>query len=64
MKRKMLLLTALMVVCLAKAEDGSRLWLRYAEVNKAKVTGTECLAAEELRKYYQGAEWPTMRATS
>ena len=52
----MLLLTALMVVCLAKAEDGSRLWLRYAEVNKAKVTGTECLAAEELRKYYQGAE--------
>ena len=56
MKRKMLLLTALMVVCLAKAEDGSRLWLRYAEVNKAKVTGTECLAAEELRKYYQGAE--------
>ena len=56
MKRKMLLLTALMVVCLAKAEDGSRLWLRYAEVHKAKVTGTECLAAEELRKYYQGAE--------
>ena len=56
MKRKMLLLTALMVVCLAKAEDGSRLWLRYAEVNKAKVTGTECLAAEELRKYYQGAK--------
>ena len=56
MKRKMLLLTALLAVCLAKAEDGSRLWLRYAEVNKAKVTGTECLAAEELRKYYQGAE--------
>ena len=56
MKRKLLVLTALMVVCLAKAEDGSRLWLRYAEVNKAKVTGTECLAAEELRKYYQGAE--------
>ena len=52
----MLVLTALLAVCLAKAEDGSRLWLRYAEVNKAKVTGTECLAAEELRKYYQGAE--------
>ena len=56
MKRKLLVLTALLAVCLAKAEDGSRLWLRYAEVNKAKVTGTECLAAEELRKYYQGAE--------
>ena len=52
----MLLLAALLVVCIVKAEDGSRLWLRYAELNKAKVTGPECVAAEELRKYYQGAE--------
>ena len=40
----------------AGAEDGSRLWLRYQQVNKAKVTGTECLAAEELRQYYDGME--------
>jgi alpha-glucuronidase len=41
-------------VCVAKAEDGSQLWLRYQPVNKAKVTGPDCLAAEELRTYYQG----------
>ena len=40
----------------AGAEDGSRLWLRYQQVNKAKITGTECLAAEELRQYYDGME--------
>ena len=39
---------------MAKAEDGSQLWLRYQPVNKAKVTGPDCLAAEELRTYYQG----------
>ena len=39
---------------MAKAEDGSQLWLRYQPVNKAKVTGPNCLAAEELRTYYQG----------
>ena len=39
---------------MAKAEDGSLLWLRYQPVNKAKVTGPDCLAAEELRTYYQG----------
>ena len=44
----------LALATLAWAEDGSRLWLRYAEVNKAKVTGPECIAAEELRKYYGG----------
>ena len=44
----------LALATLAWAEDGSRLWLRYAEVNKAKVTGPECIAAEELRKYYDG----------
>jgi alpha-glucuronidase len=39
---------------MAKAEDGSQLWLRYQPVNKAKVTGPDCLAAEELHTYYQG----------
>ena len=52
--RKLFLVMMLAVASLAKAEDGSRLWLRYAEVNKAKVTGPECVAAEELRKYYTG----------
>ena len=46
----------LTVASVAVAEDGSRLWLRYAEVNKAKVTGPVCVAAEELRKYYDGQE--------
>lgn len=54
MKRIALLLLVLASVCMAKAEDGSQLWLRYQPVNKAKVTGPECLAAEELRTYYQG----------
>ena len=52
--RKLFLVMMLAIASLAKAEDGSRLWLRYAEVNKAKVTGPECVAAEELRKYYTG----------
>ena len=54
--RKLFLVMMLAVASLAKAEDGSRLWLRYAEVNKAKVTGPECVAADELRKYYNGQE--------
>ncbi len=56
MKRTILLWALLSVVCMAKAEDGSRLWLRYAEVNKAQVSGPECMAADELRRYYPGAE--------
>ena len=47
---------ALAFAMLASAEDGSRLWLRYDEVNKAQVTGPQCLAADELRQYYTGAE--------
>ena len=54
MKRITLFLWVLASVCMAKAEDGSQLWLRYQPVNKAKVTGPDCLAAEELRTYYQG----------
>ena len=34
-----------------QAEDGHQLWLRYQAVNQAKVTGVECLAAEELRTF-------------
>ena len=56
MRRHILTVLLLAVATLMQAEDGSKLWLRYAEVNKAKVTGPECVAADELRKYYQGAE--------
>ena len=56
MKRQFLLLAAVLLSGMAMAEDGSRLWLRYDEVNKAKVTGPECIAADELRKYYRGSE--------
>ena len=56
MKRLFLLLAAVLISTMAMAEDGSRLWLRYDEVNKAKVTGPECIAADELRRYYRGSE--------
>ena len=55
-KRTITLLLTLTLMLSAGAEDGSRLWLRYQQVNKARVTGTECLAAEELRQYYDGME--------
>ncbi len=46
-----------LAICLGiNAEDGSRLWLRYDTLNKARVEGPECLAAEELRNYYPGEQ--------
>ena len=50
---------ALMILAIAscvgiKAEDGSRLWLRYDMIQKARVSGPECIATEELRNYYTG----------
>ena len=56
MKKFSILLMALAFAGLAKAEDGHRLWLRYDKVQKAQVSGPECLAAEELRNYYPGAK--------
>ena len=52
MKRLTLLVFVMMAFAgIAKAEDGHQLWLRYQPVNQAKVTGPDCLAAEELRTY-------------
>ncbi|MDO4985687.1 MAG: alpha-glucuronidase [Prevotella sp.] len=51
MKKLALLLMAMVFVGMAKAEDGHQLWLRYQPINKAKVTGPECKAAQELRAY-------------
>lgn len=42
---------ALVFAGMAKSEDGHQLWLRYQPINKAKVTGPECIAAQELRAY-------------
>ena len=56
MRRVITLLLTLMLVLSARAEDGSRLWLRYETANKVKVSGTDCLAAGELRQYYNGPE--------
>ena len=56
MKKLTILFLALAFAGLAKAEDGHRLWLRYDKVQKAQVSGPECLAAEELRNYYPGAK--------
>ena len=44
---------ALVFAGMAKAEDGHQLWLRQQPINKAKVTGPECVAAQELRAYSQ-----------
>jgi alpha-glucuronidase len=55
-KRQILTLLVMATAMLAQAEDGSQLWLRYAETNKAQVTGPQCMATDELRKYYQGNE--------
>ena len=54
MKRITLFLLAIASCLGIHAEDGSRLWLRYDKVQKAQVSGPECLAAEELRNYYNG----------
>ena len=54
MKRLTLFVLAMVFVAMAKAEDGHLLWLRYQPVNQAKVTGPECLAAQELRTFFQG----------
>ena len=54
MKRIAILMLAVASCFSVKAEDGSRLWLRYDKVQKAQVTGPECIAAEELRQYYNG----------
>ncbi len=51
MKKLSLLFLAMAFVCMAKAEDGHKLWLRQTPVNKAVVTGPECIAAQELRTY-------------
>ena len=56
MKKAITLLLSLTLLFSAKAEDGHRLWLRYEPVNNAQITGIECLAADELRKYYNGTE--------
>jgi alpha-glucuronidase len=55
-KRTITLLLTLTLMHSARAEDGSRLWLRYEPVNKVNVTGAECLAADELKNYYNGPE--------
>ena len=54
MKRIVWLILAVASCIGIKAEDGSRLWLRYDKVQKAQVTGPEGIAAEELRNYYKG----------
>ena len=51
LKKLSLLILAIVFAGMAKAEDGHQLWLRQTPVNKAVVTGPECLAAQELRTY-------------
>ncbi|WP_033149059.1 alpha-glucuronidase [Prevotella sp. P6B1] len=51
MKKFALLLLAIVVAGMAKAEDGHQLWLRNKVVGKAVVKGPKCQAAEELTRY-------------
>ena len=53
---KLLPFLLLVVHTTAHAEDGSRLWLRYAPMNKASVSGVEGKAAQVLRQYYSGSK--------
>ena len=54
MRKLTLLILTMVFVQITKAEDGHQLWPRYQPVNKAKVTGPECLAADKLRTYFLG----------
>lgn len=54
MRKIAFILIILALALTAKAENGHQLWLRYQPVNKAQVSGPDCLAAEELRTYYSG----------
>ncbi len=54
MNRLAFLLLALTFCITTRAEDGSQLWLRYQVQDKANITGQESLAANELKKYYNG----------
>ena len=56
MRKITFLFLALAFAGIAKAEDGHQLWLRFDKVQKAQVTGPDCIAAEELRNYYQGTK--------
>ncbi len=56
MKKFIVSMMALVASLTIQAEDGSRLWLRYDTLRTAKVTGPECLAAQELRNFYPGKE--------
>ena len=56
MKKIAILMLALASSVSMMAEDGSRLWMRYDKVQKAQVDGPECIAAEELRNFYNGSK--------
>ncbi len=49
-------MVGLLTVLIAKAEDGSRLWLRYDTLRTAQVTGAEGKASEILKLYYTGKQ--------
>ncbi len=52
--RHILFLLLCMFSVSASAEDGSRLWLRYASAGRAQVSGVPGLAMDELRANWQG----------
>ena len=56
MTKVFFIIIGLLSVLYTKAENGSRLWLRYDTLKTAKVNGYEGKAAEILRLYYPGKE--------
>ena len=56
MKRLFFIMISLFAIFCVKAEDGSKLWLRYAPLRTAQVTGPEGQASEVLKLYYDGKQ--------
>ncbi|MBO4906608.1 MAG: alpha-glucuronidase [Bacteroidaceae bacterium] len=54
MKQLFILLLCILSAAISKAEDGSRLWLRYDTLGRTTVNGIDCKAAEMLRLFYSG----------
>ena len=56
MKKLFFILIGFLTFLCTQAEDGSKLWLRYAPLHTAQVNGPEGQASEVLKLYYDGKQ--------
>lgn len=56
MRKLFFIMISLLPILALKAEDGSRLWLRYDTLRTAQVNGPEGQAAKILKLYYNGKQ--------